>query len=118
MVLMAWDHVTLFWMEIHGGGEGLFPSRNPGLDFVLSMSRFITHWCAPTFVFLSGASLALSVNSRLKRGDTELGITLHIIKRGLLLLLFEALLVSPAFSFHATTSASSPPSECASSPSA
>ena len=97
MVLMAWDHVTLFWMEIHGGGEGLFPSRNPGLDFVLSMSRFITHWCAPTFVFLSGASLALSVNSRLKRGDTELGITLHIIKRGLLLLLFEALLVSPAF---------------------
>ena len=97
MVLMAWDHVSLFWMEVHGGGEGLFPSRNPGIDFTLFMSRFITHWCAPTFVFLSGTSLALSVNSRLRRGDTEMDVTLHIIKRGLLLLLFEALLVSPAF---------------------
>lgn len=97
MVLMAWDHVSLFWMEVHGGGEGLFPSRDPRLGIPLFMARFVTHWCAPTFVFLSGTSLALSVNNRLNRGDAELNITLHIIKRGLLLLLFEALLVSPAF---------------------
>jgi len=99
MVLMAWDHVSMFWMEIHGGGESpyMYPIRNPGLTPALFFSRFITHWCAPTFVFLSGTSLALSVNNRLKRGDTQTEITLHIIKRGLLLLVFEALIVSPAF---------------------
>jgi uncharacterized membrane protein len=101
MILMAWDHVTLFWMELHGGGESpyLYPYRNPGLTPTLFFSRFITHWCAPTFVFLSGVSLALSVSNRLRRGDTQTEITLHIIKRGLLLLLIEALLISPAYDF-------------------
>lgn len=99
MILMAWDHVSMFWMEIHGGGESpyMYPFRNPDLTPALFLSRFITHWCAPTFVFLSGTSLALSVNNRLNRGDSELTVTLHIVKRGLLLLLFEALIVSPAF---------------------
>ena len=97
MILMVWDHVSMFWMEAHGGAEGLYPSRDPGLGIVLFMARFITHWCAPTFVFLSGTSLALSVNNRLNRGDSEKAIMLHIVKRGLLLLLFEALIVSPAF---------------------
>ncbi|MBN2336075.1 DUF1624 domain-containing protein [Candidatus Bathyarchaeota archaeon] len=101
MMLMAWDHVSMFWMEIHGGGESpyMYPFRNPDLGSALFLSRFITHWCAPTFVFLSGNSLALSVNNRLNRGDSEQTITLHIIKRGLVLLLFEALVVSPAFDF-------------------
>lgn len=97
MILMAWDHVSMFWMELHGGGEGLYIHRDPNLDVVLFMARFVSHWCAPTFVFLSGASLALSVNGRLRRGDSERSITLHIVKRGLLLLIFEALIVSPAF---------------------
>jgi len=101
MILMAWDHVTLFWMQIHAGGESpyMYTTRNPELTPILFFSRFITHWCAPTFVFLSGVSLALSVNNRLKRGDTQPEITLHIIKRGLLLLIFEVLIVSPAFDF-------------------
>jgi uncharacterized membrane protein len=48
-------------------------------------------------VFLSGTSLALSVYKRIDRGDSELSISKHIIIRGLLLLIFEAFLVSPAF---------------------
>jgi uncharacterized membrane protein len=101
MILMAWDHVTLFWMQIHGGGESpyMYTARHPELTPILFFSRFITHWCAPTFVFLSGVSLALSVNNRQKHGDTQTEITLHIIKRGLLLLISEALIVSPAFDF-------------------
>lgn len=97
MMIMAWDHVSGFWMQVHGGLEGIYPYRNPALDFTLFMVRFVSHWCAPTFVFLSGVSLALSVRNRLSRGDSQGEITLHIIKRGLLLLLFETLLVSPAF---------------------
>ena len=97
MMIMAWDHVSGFWMEIHGGIEGIFGYRNVSLDLVHMLARFISHYCAPTFVFLSGVSLAFSVNGRLRRGDSQNSITLHIIKRGLILLVFETLLVSPAF---------------------
>jgi uncharacterized membrane protein len=97
MMIMAWDHVSNFWMQIHGGLEGIYPYRNPALDLTMFLARFVTHWCAPTFVFLSGVSLSLSVRKRLSRGDSQRDVTLHIIKRGLLLLLFEAFLVSPAF---------------------
>jgi uncharacterized membrane protein len=97
MMLMAWDHVSGFWMQVHGGLEGIYPFRNPALDLTMFLARFVSHWCAPTFVFLSGVSLALSVNKRLGRGDSQRDISLHIVKRGLVLLLFEVLLVSPAF---------------------
>ena len=97
MIIMAWDHVSGFWMEIHGGIEGILGSRNVSLNLVHTLARFISHYCAPTFVFLSGVSLAFSVKGRLSRGDSQNSITLHIIKRGLILLVFETLLVSPAF---------------------
>ena len=97
MVLMAWDHASNFWNQVHGGIEGILPYRNPNLDLVWTLARFVTHYAAPTFVFLSGVSLALSVRKRLSRGDSQKDITFHIIVRGLLLLDFEALIVSPAF---------------------
>jgi uncharacterized membrane protein len=97
MILMAWDHVSNFWNQVHGGSEGLYPFRNPNLDLVWTLARFVTHYAAPTFVFLSGVSLALSVHKRLSRGDSQRDITVHIIIRGLLLLVFEALIVAPAF---------------------
>jgi len=97
MMIMAWDHASGFWMETHGGIEGILGSRNVSLDLAHTLARFISHYCAPTFVFLSGVSLAFSVKGRLSRGESQKSITLHIIKRGLILLAFEALLVSPAF---------------------
>jgi uncharacterized membrane protein len=97
MMIMAWDHVSGFWMEIHGGIEGILGSRNVSLDLVHTLARFISHYCAPTFVFLSGVSLAFSVKGRLSRGDSQSSITFHIIIRGLILLVFETLFVSPAF---------------------
>jgi uncharacterized membrane protein len=97
MVLMAWDHVSNFWNQVHGGSEGIYPFRNPNLDLVWTLARFVTHYAAPTFILLSGASLSLSVHKRLSRGDSQRDITLHIIVRGLLLLVFEALIVAPAF---------------------
>jgi len=97
MALMAWDHVSGFWNKIHGGLEGIMKVRSPDLDLVHFMSRFVTHYCAPTFVFLAGTSLALSSTRRLSRGATQLEITKHILLRGLVLVLLEPLVVSPAF---------------------
>jgi uncharacterized membrane protein len=97
MILMAWDHVSGFWVQMHGGLEGIMPMRNPALDTVSFLSRFITHWCAPTFVFLAGTSLALSTTKRLGRGESQRDVTIHILKRGLVLIALEWLIVSPAF---------------------
>jgi uncharacterized membrane protein len=97
MIIMAWDHVSSFWHQLHHGGEGILGRAPPFESLGWFLERFVSHWCAPTFIFLAGASLALSAAKRLERGDSQGEITFHIIKRGLVLLLFEALLVSPAF---------------------
>jgi uncharacterized membrane protein len=57
----------------------------------------VSHVCAPTFIFLAGTVLAISASRRLEKGDTQTEVSLHLIKRGLLLLVFEALIVAPAF---------------------
>ncbi len=97
MILMAWDHVSGFWNRYHHGGEGVLGGMPPFVNFTWFILRFVTHWCAPTFIFLAGTALALSTVKRLNRGESQRNLTLRIIKRGALLLLFEVLLVSPAF---------------------
>jgi uncharacterized membrane protein len=97
MVLMAWDHVSGFWNIHHHGGEGVMGRMPPFLNFTWFMARFITHYCAPTFIFLAGTALALSTVKRLSRGEAQRDISLRMIKRGGLLLLMEAFIVAPAF---------------------
>ena len=97
MILMAWDHVSMFWNPGHRGGEGLMGVRTIYLDFTQFILRFITHYCAPIFIFLAGTSLALSTNKRLLRGDKQMEVSSHISKRGTALILLAAFLESPAF---------------------
>jgi uncharacterized membrane protein len=49
----------------------------------------MTHLCAPTFVFLAGASLALHVHRREAAGDSALAIDRHIVLRGVIIAGFE-----------------------------
>jgi len=108
MILMAWDHVSVFWNPGRRGSEGLlmFPNGVATLyrpefpDFTQFLLRFITHWCAPTFIFLAGTALALSTVRRLTRGESQRDITLRIIKRGIVLLLLEAFVIAPAFFYN------------------
>jgi uncharacterized membrane protein len=60
-------------------------------------TRWVTHLCAPTFVFLAGAALALSTESRLAKGQSPREVDMHIVKRGLLLVLLDVVWMSPAF---------------------
>jgi uncharacterized membrane protein len=98
MIIMAWDHVSGFWNRYHGGGEGILGRAPTFVNTTWFLSRFITHYCAPTFIFLAGTVLAISSTRRLRKGDSEKQVSLHLIKRGLVLLFLEATLVSPAFS--------------------
>ncbi|MEM3056058.1 MAG: heparan-alpha-glucosaminide N-acetyltransferase domain-containing protein [Candidatus Bathyarchaeia archaeon] len=97
MVLMAWDHVSSFWNPGHRGGEGLMGRRPVFPDFTQFILRFITHVCAPTFIFLAGTALALSTRRRLAHGESEIEISLRMIKRGSVLVLLAIFVESPAF---------------------
>jgi uncharacterized membrane protein len=52
--------------------------------------RWVTHVCAPTFVFLSGVSLALSVTRRLRDGARRWRIDRDMLIRGALLIALDA----------------------------
>jgi uncharacterized membrane protein len=98
MALMAWDHCAGFWYSQHYGSEGLgggFPYLNA--DLVSFLARFVTHFCAPTFFFLSGTSLAISTARRIQRGDNQRDISLHLIKRAGVLVLFMVFIEGNAF---------------------
>ncbi|MFH2110269.1 MAG: heparan-alpha-glucosaminide N-acetyltransferase domain-containing protein [Candidatus Bathyarchaeota archaeon] len=98
MAIMAWDHVSGFWNQYHHGGEGILGRAPPFIDTTWFLLRFVSHYCAPIFIFLAGTVLALSVKRRLEKGEGQMSVTHHLIKRGLVLLVLEAALVSPAFS--------------------
>lgn len=96
MVLMAIDHGS----AVMNGGRlahdtvwdlsGMGVSPNDGaLGFAQFLTRWITHLCAPTFLFLSGTALALSTAKRELRGDTSGAVDRHLVIRGLVLLGFE-----------------------------
>jgi uncharacterized membrane protein len=97
MAIMAWDHVSSFWNRYHHGGEGILGQAPPFRDTVWFLERFVSHVCAPSFIFLAGTVLAISTSRRLDKGHSQREISIHLIKRGIVLLVLEALVVAPAF---------------------
>ena len=97
MILMAWDHVSGFWNPGKQGGEGLRGYFPVFIDFTQFLLRFMTHVCAPSFMFLAGTALALSTRRRLQRGETELSISKRLVARGVVMLLIAIYIVGPVF---------------------
>lgn len=92
MIVMALDHVRDFLHE-----DAM--TENP-LDFatttpVLFLTRWITHFCAPIFLFLSGISAWLS-GQRRSRGE----LSAFLIKRGLWLVLIELAIITLGITFN------------------
>jgi uncharacterized membrane protein len=98
MIIMAWDHVSGFWNQYHHGQEGVLGRAPPFISTTWFLLRFVSHYCAPTFIFLAGTVLAISTTRRIRKGESEISVSLHLIKRGLVLLFLEAAIVAPAFS--------------------
>ena len=97
MAIMAWDHVSGFWNQFHLGGEGVLGSMRSPFNTTWFLARFISHYCAPTFIFLAGTVLAYSTVKRHSRGESELNISFRMIIRGIVLLVAEVLFVQTAF---------------------
>lgn len=94
MILMMIDHVSMAFDGGHFSADSAatFKGTLPGaLEFI---TRWITHLCAPTFVFLAGTALAISVNSRKRKGFSNSQIDRGIFIRGLFILMLDPTLVS------------------------
>lgn len=102
MILMAIDHASQTWNAGRVNADSAYlldlatgaPAWIPGteLDLAQFLTRWITHLCAPTFLFLSGTSLAMSLEKRRARGDSPAALDRHLLIRALVLLGFEGLL--------------------------
>lgn len=91
MIIMALDHTRDFFHKPAWTDDPLnFATTTP----ILFLTRWITHFCAPVFVFLSGASAWFQ---SLRKSKKEL--SLFLIKRGLWLILIEVTIVTFSFSF-------------------
>ncbi|TWJ01565.1 putative membrane protein [Mucilaginibacter frigoritolerans] len=92
MLIMALDHVRDFF---HHVGPNSDPTDMATTTPILFFTRWITHFCAPTFVFLSGVSAHLA---GIKRTKSELSA--FLIKRGLWLVFVEVVILTFAFSLN------------------
>ena len=86
MVLMAIDHSSDAFNggRVFGDSVAFYHPHSP-LPTAQFLTRWITHLCAPTFLFLAGAGLAFSVKKQLTQGKSERQIDTFMLMRGLLI---------------------------------
>ena len=94
MIIMALDHVRDYFHNL-----SFVPHHDP-LDLdtttpLLYFTRWITHFCAPVFVCLSGTSAYLLGQ---KKSTAELSV--FLIKRGLWLIFVELAIITLAWTFN------------------
>lgn len=92
MIIMALDHTRDFF---HNQAMVDDPLNMATTTPVLFFTRWMTHFCAPIFVFLAGTS-AFFQSARKTKKD----LSLFLIKRGLWLVFIEVFIINFAFSFN------------------
>ncbi len=92
MIIMALDHVRdYFHITANTDNPLNLATTTPELYF----TRWITHFCAPVFVFLSGTSIYLQSLRK-----TKAALSGFLIKRGLWLIAAELVIISLAWTFN------------------
>jgi len=86
MIIMAIDHVRDFF---HGSAFFYSPTDLSHTSVILFFTRWITHYCAPIFVFLAGISAYLY---GVKHGKRELSF--FLLTRGIWLMLAEMFIIT------------------------
>lgn len=92
MVIMALDHVRDFF---HNEAMVDDPTNLATTTPILFFTRWITHYCAPTFVFLAGTSAFLSGQKRTKQD-----LSIFLLTRGFWLVLMELTIVTFGWTFN------------------
>jgi len=96
MLLMVVDHAS---MAFDGGhiakDSALYPdAATMALPAAAFFTRWMTHLCAPTFVFLAGTALALSVERRVAKGADAWEIDRGILVRGAIIAMLDLTVIS------------------------
>ncbi len=92
MMIMALDHVRDL---MHIDSITQSPTDLATTSPILFFTRWITHLCAPIFVFLAGTSAYISFRNKNNISETKQ----HLLKRGLWLIILEFTLVNFALFF-------------------
>ena len=90
MVLMALDHSRNFF---HYNGFSEEPTNLETTTPFLFFTRWITHFCAPVFIFLSGTSIFLMKSNSIREKS------LFVFKRGMWLVLLSLTVIAFAWWF-------------------
>lgn len=96
MIIMALDHSRDF---LHDAAWTDDPLNLATTTPVLFLTRWITHFCAPVFVFLAGSSIYFQSLRKSKKD-----LSRFLLTRGLWLIFIEIAIINLAFSFDITYS--------------
>ena len=96
MVVMALDHVRDYF---HKGALLYDPVNMETTNPLIFFTRFITHYCAPIFIFLAGTSAFLYGAKKTKKELSK-----FLFTRGLWLVFIEIVVINFAFMFDITFS--------------
>lgn len=93
IVLMALDHVRDFFHDNAWIMDPLDPAKT---DLALYLTRWVTHFCAPTFVMLAGMSAFLQGYN----GRDRKALSWFLVSRGAWLILLELTLINFGWNFN------------------
>ena len=96
MIIMALDHVRDYF---HADAFLYDPLDLEKTSVVLFFTRWITHFCAPVFMFLAGTSAFIAGQKKTKKT-----LSIFLLTRGLWLILLELTLISFEWNFDVTFS--------------
>src|SRR2546427_13228331 len=86
MIVMALDHTRDFF---HSGAMTFQPDDLTRTTTVLFFTRWITHFCAPTFMFTAGIGAWLWMHGGMHRARTTRELSSFLWTRGLWLVVLE-----------------------------
>lgn len=99
MVIMALDHVRDFFFkaDVSGGGASLAmdPTNLATTTPILFFTRWVTHFCAPAFIFLAGTSVFLMGQKK-----TKAELSGFLIKRGFWLIVVEMVIITFGWTYN------------------
>jgi uncharacterized membrane protein len=89
MILMALDHTRAFF-----GTSGWDPDFATA-ETATSLTRWVTHFCAPVFVFVAGVAASLALG----RGRSKSALARFLVTRGVWIALLDVTVISFAWFF-------------------